>query len=72
MNMLFRAEERRFASAVARIAYDNPFSPERIESERQALGSRFSDSGSVWSPDGAHMESQGFHRERPNVIQPGT
>ncbi|MDQ2643843.1 MAG: sigma 54-interacting transcriptional regulator [Myxococcota bacterium] len=67
--MLFRAEERRFASAVARIAYDNPFSPERIESEREALGGRFSDSGSVWSADGSQAESQGFHRERPNVIQ---
>jgi transcriptional regulator with AAA-type ATPase domain len=67
--MLFRDEERRFAHAISRIAYDNPFSPERIESERVALGHTFTDSGSVWSPDGAHLVAQQFHRERPNVIQ---
>jgi hypothetical protein len=67
--MLFRAEERRFAAAVSRIAYDNPFSPERIESERQALGTAFTDSGQVWVPDRGHLATQQFHRERPNVIQ---
>jgi hypothetical protein len=67
--MLFRDEERRFAAAVARIAYDNPFAPERLESERVALGREFADAGSVWSPDGAHLETRGFHRERPNVIR---
>ncbi len=67
--MLFRDDERRFGVAVARIAYDNPFLPERIESERIALGPEFADSGSVWSPDGAHLEAQGFHRERPNVVR---
>ena len=61
--MLFRDEERRFAAAVSRIAYDNPFAPERIESERVALGDGFSDSGAVWSPDGAHLTAQQFHRE---------
>jgi hypothetical protein len=67
--MLFRDEERRFAAAIARIAHDNPFSPARIESERAALGGDFMESGSVWSPDGAHLETRGFHRERPNVIR---
>lgn len=67
--MLFRSEERRFATAVSRIAYDNPFSPERIESERVALGSDFTDSGAVWTPDGAQLVTQQFHRERPNVIR---
>ena len=66
--MLFRDEERRFAAAVSRVAYDNPFAPERIESERVALGSAFSPSGPVWTPDGAHLSTQQFHRERPNVI----
>jgi len=69
MYMLFRDEERRFAAAVSRIAYDNPFAPERIESERIALGDSFSDSGEVWVPDGAHLAAQQFHRERPNVIR---
>lgn len=69
MNMLFSQEERRFASAISRVAYDNPFAPERIESERVALGDSFSDSGAVWTPDGAHLTAQQFHRERPNVIR---
>jgi transcriptional regulator with AAA-type ATPase domain len=66
---LFRAEERRFAAAVARIAYENPFAPGRIESEREALGKAFTESGAVWSPDGAHLGSFPFHPERPNVIE---
>jgi len=69
MYMLFLPEERHFASAVSRIAYDNPFSPERIESERVALGRAFTETEPVWSPDGGQLEKQRFHRERPNVIQ---
>ncbi len=69
MNMLFTAEQRRFATALASIAYDNPFAPERIASERQALGADFVESGAVWSPDGAHLTESPFHRERENVIQ---
>src|SRR6478609_8420936 len=69
MDMLFRNEERRFAQAVSRIAFDNPFAPERIESERDALGESFSESADVWSPDGAHLAPHQFHRERPNVIK---
>lgn len=67
--MLFRPDERRFAAAVSRIAYDNPFSPERIESERAALGAAFTEAEPVWTPDGAHLTAQQFHRERPNVIR---
>jgi hypothetical protein len=66
--MFFLAEERQFAEAISRIAYDNPFAPERIESERLALGDTFTESGQVWVPDGAHLTAQQFHRERPNVI----
>jgi transcriptional regulator with AAA-type ATPase domain len=67
--MLFREGERRLAAALSRIAYDNPFAPERIESERTALGEAFDDSDSVWTPDGAHLTAQQFHRERPNVTR---
>jgi transcriptional regulator with AAA-type ATPase domain len=67
--MLFRDEERRFATAVSRIAYDNPFAPERIESEREALGDAFNETELVWTPDGAHLTAAQFHRERPNVIR---
>src|ERR1041384_273860 len=69
VDMLFREEERSFAAAVSRIAYDNPFSPERIKSERVALGDTFDESERVWSPDGAHLARQQFHRERPNVVR---
>ncbi len=69
MYMLFRPEERHFARALSRIAYDNPFAPERIESERAALGRDFTEGSPVWSPDGGELERQGFHRERPNVIR---
>ncbi|RYZ02687.1 MAG: sigma-54-dependent Fis family transcriptional regulator [Myxococcales bacterium] len=69
MHMLFREDERRLAAAISRIAYDNPFSPERIASERLALGESFDETERVWSPDGAHLAQQQFHRERPNVIR---
>ncbi len=38
---LFNAAERRFVEAVGRMAHCNPFSPERIECERVALGDAF-------------------------------
>jgi transcriptional regulator with AAA-type ATPase domain len=69
MYMFFRDDERRFAAAVSRIAYDNPFAPERIESERSALGDAFDPSDAVWTPDGAHFSVHQFHRERPNVTR---
>jgi len=42
------AQERSFAEAVSSLAYCNPFLPERIGYEREALGADFSDSGAVW------------------------
>ena len=41
--------DRAFLQAVAKLAYCNPFLPERIEYEREALGDRFSDAEPVWS-----------------------
>src|SRR5688572_13514839 len=41
--------ERGFARAVSRINVLNPFLPERIEAEREALGDAYSDPGAVWS-----------------------
>jgi hypothetical protein len=67
MNMLFRARERRFAEAVSRIAYANPFSPERIEAERLALGNEFSEEAS-WSAYRAHLDA-GRGPESPNVVR---
>src|SRR5690349_15526164 len=41
--------ERAFAKAVSRINYSSPFVPERLEAEREALGSAYLESGRVWS-----------------------
>jgi transcriptional regulator with AAA-type ATPase domain len=46
---IFSTEDRRFAGALARLSYCNPFLPERIELERAALGTEFVDRDFVWS-----------------------
>jgi hypothetical protein len=51
--------ERAFARALSRLAAANPFLPERIEAERDALGERFIDAGPVWHA-----------RARPGDINP--
>ncbi len=55
------AEERKFADALSRLAYANPFLPGRIELEREALGPEFDDPGPVWS------QQVGLPDDRPNV-----
>ena len=54
--------ERAFASSLSKLGYCNPFSRERIEYEREALGEDFVDPGAVWSLD---SESNG---NRPNIV----
>ncbi|MGA2185780.1 MAG: sigma 54-interacting transcriptional regulator [Bryobacteraceae bacterium] len=46
---IYSPVERRFLTAVARLAYSNPFLPERVEHERAALGREFVPGGPVWS-----------------------
>jgi transcriptional regulator with AAA-type ATPase domain len=46
---LFNSKERAFAEAVSNLAFCNPFLTERIEYERQALGSDFHESRAVWN-----------------------
>ncbi len=46
---LFPAADLAFARAVSRIAYANPFLPERIALEREALGREFVEAGAVWN-----------------------
>ncbi len=46
---LLKKEERRFAEAISRLAYSNPFLPERIEYEKQALGAEFQEAGAQWN-----------------------
>jgi DNA-binding NtrC family response regulator len=46
---VFSSRERHFLSAVANIAYSNPFLPERIVFEKEALGREFKGAGPIWS-----------------------
>jgi transcriptional regulator with AAA-type ATPase domain len=47
---LFEASERQFAEAISKLVYGNPFLPERIEYEKQALGADYRhDQQTVWS-----------------------
>jgi len=59
---LFSAEERPFAEAVSSLAYCNPFLPERIAFERQALGPAFRPEDNVWNVRAQSMDA------RPNVM----
>ena len=59
---LLTTEERPVADAMSRLVFVNPFLPERIEYERQALGEDFIGGGEVvWSADGD------FETDRPNL-----
>lgn len=58
---LFSSDERAFAEAISGLAYCNPFLPERIAYERQALGSDFLETRAEWNID---IQSQGMH---PNI-----
>jgi transcriptional regulator with AAA-type ATPase domain len=51
-----------FLRAAAALAYANPFSPERVEMERAALGSEFVPGDPIWSVSVADPE-----RVRPNI-----
>lgn len=59
---LFTVLEAGFADAVSRLIYANPFLPERIEAEREALEADFVREGAEWnlqpSDAGAGMASQ--------------
>ncbi|MGH7304933.1 MAG: hypothetical protein ACRELZ_16745, partial [Candidatus Rokuibacteriota bacterium] len=44
--------DRKLAEAISRLAYCNPFLPERIEYERQALGDAFVPGGTLWHATG--------------------
>src|SRR6187551_3748601 len=66
---VFSPSERRFARAIARLAHDNPFLPERVDSERAALGRDFSEVGTVWSAKPADLKAPELHPERPNIAR---
>lgn len=64
MKPLMKPEERRFAKVIARLVASNHFLPERIDLEREALGSAFVESPSAaWNVD---LESRGTS---PNIVR---
>src|SRR3954451_5239074 len=52
-----------FARTIAKLAYCNPFLPERIEPEREALGAEFVDADVVWNV------TQDWEGNRPNIAK---
>ncbi|MHC5108326.1 MAG: sigma 54-interacting transcriptional regulator [Planctomycetota bacterium] len=52
MAALLTTAERRFAESVVRLTYGNPFLPERIAYEREALGAEFDASEAEWNLHG--------------------
>ena len=62
---LFSTRERRIAEAIAGIAFGNPFLPERIALERQALGRDFLEGGPVHR----YRSDTGFDAMFPNVAK---
>ncbi len=58
---LFDPAERHFARAAARAGYANPFLPDRINAEREALGGEFIEADSDWN---VHA---GSGRDHPSI-----
>src|SRR5215813_8063024 len=56
--------DRALAQAISRLAYCNPFLPERIECERAALGADFVPRGTLW-------DATGKPEQTPNVVTLG-
>ena len=52
---LMSGTENELAEGISRLAFCNPFLPERIELEKAILGTRFQEKGVVWSA-GSQME----------------
>jgi transcriptional regulator with AAA-type ATPase domain len=60
--MLFESPaDAAFVSAISRLAYCNPFLPQRIECERQALGEQFVETDMVWNV------GNDWAGDRPNI-----
>lgn len=60
--MRLNSKGRSFAAAVAEMVYCNPFSPARIDCERQALGEDFQPTADRWS-----LTPREFNVDRPNI-----
>jgi len=71
---VFSRSEHRFLASVARLGYCNPFTPERVELERAALGPDFVAGGPIWSvsvndPDTTRPNVVRLHQKLPSVIE---
>ena len=66
---MLTASDRRFLTALSRLAYCNPFLPERLELEREALGREYvAEEYVAWSKDFSRQDDfPQRERERPNV-----
>ncbi len=60
---LLSSHERRFLQAVSRLGYSNPFLPERIQYEREALGADYEEAEPIWS-----MRVEDPERPHVNVL----
>jgi DNA-binding NtrC family response regulator len=70
----FSHGEHRFLTSVADLGYCNPFTPERVELERAALGRDFVAGGPIWSasvsdPDAIRPNVIRLHQKLPGVIE---
>jgi transcriptional regulator with AAA-type ATPase domain len=63
---LLTGSERAFLQAASRLAFGNPFLPDRVTHERAALGKEFVDEGLIWSFSAADPK-----RRRSNVWRIG-
>lgn len=54
MAALFRPEERHFAETISELCYTNPFSKQRVDLEKRALGQRFAAVSDAWSLGPGH------------------
>ncbi len=61
---LLSGRERSFLEAVSRVSYSNPFLPELLKNERDALGSEFFEEEEVWSLEVADPD-----RPRANTVR---
>lgn len=71
---LVNQSDRNFLEAVSKLAYCNPFLPERIEYEREALGQEFQEAEPVWSmrvedPDRPHVNVSKISRQLDTVCR---
>ena len=58
---LFKPADRHYAEAIEHLAYSNPFLPERIQHEKDALGDEFVEEDANWN---LRIDSGGMH---PNI-----